>query len=107
MRDKSPSPHSRNPVHQRIDVALQIIQPRHLRIDEILRYSARTTQKIAVNLAEEQRMLVEQRLAKVWHLRHIPKCPQSRLRACNARNVFVLDQHFQRLMIFCVACAGQ
>ena len=76
MGDESPGPHSRDPVHQRVDVTLQIVQPGDLRLDEILRDASRPAQQIAVDLPQQLGVLVEQRFAEVRHLCHVPERAQ-------------------------------
>ena len=70
MGDESPGPHSGNPVHQRVDVALQIIQPGDLRLHKVLGDPPCTAQELAVDLPQQLRVLIEQRFAEIRHLRH-------------------------------------
>ena len=76
MGDESPGPHSGNPVHQRVDVPLQIIQPGDLRLHKVLGDPPCTAQEIAVDLPQQLRVLIEQRFAEIRHLRHVPERAQ-------------------------------
>ena len=76
MGDESPGPHSRDPINQRVDITLKIVQPGDLRLDEILRDASRPAQQIAVDLPQQLGVLVEQRFAEVRHLCHVPERAQ-------------------------------
>ncbi len=79
MGDESPGPHSRDPINQRVDVTLQIVQPGDLRLDKILRDASHAAQQVAVDLPQQLCVLVEQRFTEVRHLCHVPERAQGRL----------------------------
>ena len=86
---------------------MQIVEPGDLSIHKIFWNPPRSPHQVTVNLPQQSRVLIEECLAEVRHLRHVPQHAQGGPRFRHLGDIVVFNQDFERLMIFGIAGAAE